>query len=150
MLPETVAKLAEVPNIVAIKEAAGAVDQVKEIRALTPDSFKIYSGDDALTLDFMEAGAVGVVSVASHIVGKQIKEMITCFNNGDSTDAREIEQRLAPLFEVLFIESNPVPVKHALGLLGFPMGAPRLPLVGLSLDSQKIVEECVDRVLGVS
>jgi 4-hydroxy-tetrahydrodipicolinate synthase len=129
MLPETIARLAEVPNIVAVKEAAGSLDQVSDIRRRTPEDFLIYSGDDSLTLPFLSVGAVGVVSVASHMVGHEIGEMIDAYNAGRVVDARRTHFRLLPLFKVLFIAPNPVPLKAAMQLSGFPIGEPRLPLV---------------------
>jgi len=129
MLPETVARLSEVPNIVGIKEASGNLDQVSEIRRRTPEGFLIYSGDDSLTLPFLSVGAVGVVSVASHLVGREIGEMIDHFFAGRIQEARRLHLRLLPLFRVLFIAPNPVPLRTALALAGFPIGAPRLPLV---------------------
>lgn len=129
MLPATVARLAEVENIVAIKEAAGSMDQVSELRRLLPDGFAIYSGDDSLTLPMLSLGAKGVVSVASHIVGQRIKEMINAFMAGNVTLATQIHLELYPVFKGLFITSNPVPVKAALNMLGHQVGPPRLPLV---------------------
>ncbi|MDA1353152.1 MAG: 4-hydroxy-tetrahydrodipicolinate synthase [bacterium] len=147
MEPETVAVLAEHPQIVGIKEAAGSVPQVERIRALTPPEFRIYSGDDSLTLPFMEKGAHGVVSVASHVAGLDIKRMIELFLEGNSEAASALHQKMAPLFEALFITSNPVPVKAALRLLGFSMGGPRLPLVGLTPEQHAAVESVLDAYL---
>lgn len=133
--PETAARLADIPNITSIKEAAGDVNQVKQLKALC--DLEIYCGDDALTLDFMENGAGGVVSVASHIVGNEIKQMISLFLEGDQENARKIESTLLPIFEALFIAPNPVPVKAALRNRGFKVGKPRLPLVDLTTDQLK-------------
>lgn len=129
MLAETIARLSEVPNIVAVKEAAGSLEQVSEIRRRTPETFLIYSGDDSLTLPFCSVGAVGVVSVASHLVGGEIGEMIDAYHAGRVAEARRIHFRLLPLFKALFIAPNPVPLKAAMELSGFPIGQPRLPLV---------------------
>jgi len=139
--PETVARLAELPTIFSIKEAAGSVDQVKAIRKLTPPEFLIYSGDDGLTLDFMTEGAVGIVSVAAHIVGNQMAQMIKAFVAGDSETARRLETELRPIFEVLFITSNPTPLKAALPLFGFKVGNPRLPLVAATTEEIAIIAE---------
>ncbi|MFT5171269.1 MAG: 4-hydroxy-tetrahydrodipicolinate synthase [Candidatus Marinamargulisbacteria bacterium] len=128
--PDTVARLAKLDNIIAIKEAAGSEAQVEAIRKLTDPSFLIYSGDDALTLSFMQRGAVGAISVASHCAGIKIKEMMNACVNGDLAKARTIHDFLMPLFDVLFITSNPTPVKAALKMMGFNVGDPRLPLVG--------------------
>ncbi|MDR7481231.1 MAG: 4-hydroxy-tetrahydrodipicolinate synthase [Armatimonadota bacterium] len=130
--PETIARLAQLPNIVAVKEAAGSLDQVSEIRVRTPDAFAIYSGDDSLTLPKLAVGAVGVVSVAGHLVAGEIQQMIRAHFSGAVADALRIHRRLFPLFKVLFITTNPVPVKAALRLAGFDCGKPRLPLVDVT------------------
>lgn len=127
--PETIARLAEVPNIVAVKEAAGSLDQVSEIRVRTPEEFQIYSGDDSLTLPKLAVGAVGVVSVAGNLVPGEIQKMIRAFFAGQIVEALRIHRRLWPLFKVLFITTNPVPVKAAMRLAGFDCGKVRLPLV---------------------
>ena len=127
--PETIAKLAEIPTIAAVKEASGNLDQASEIRRRTPDDFQIYSGDDSLTLPILAVGGAGVVSVASHLVGRDIQDMVRAYANGDVRKALQIHVRLFPLFKVLFITTNPVPVKAALNLSGFRVGKPRLPLV---------------------
>lgn len=127
--PQTIARLAEVPNIVAVKEASGSLDQMSQIRKLTPPSFKLYSGDDSLTLPLLAVGGAGVVSVASHVAGREIGEMIDAFFAGHVQRATELHLRLWPLFKVLFITSNPTPVKAAMALAGFDCGGLRLPLI---------------------
>jgi len=127
--PQTIARLAEVPNIVAVKEASGSLDQMSQIRRLTPPSFKLYSGDDSLTLPLLAVGGAGVVSVASHVAGREIGEMIDAFFAGNVRRATELHLRLWPLFKVLFITSNPTPVKAAMALTGFDCGGLRLPLL---------------------
>ncbi len=129
LLPETVAQLAEIPNIVAIKEASGNLDQVSAVRRLTPPTFKIYSGDDSLTLPMLAVGASGVVSVASHLVGDRIQSLIQAFEAGKVNDALTEHLALLPLFKALFLTTNPIPVKAALELLGWSVGQPRLPLL---------------------
>lgn len=129
VLPQTVARLAQIPNIVAIKEASGSMDQVSELRRLLPDSFAIYSGDDSLTLPILSLGGKGVVSVVAHLVGDRIKDMINAYTSGNTTLATDIHLKLFPLFKGMFITTNPVPVKTALNLLGWVTGRPRLPLV---------------------
>ncbi|NET46095.1 4-hydroxy-tetrahydrodipicolinate synthase [Okeania sp. SIO2B3] len=128
LIPETVAKLAEIPNIVAIKEASGNLDQVSQIRYLTAPEFKIYSGDDSLTLPLLAVGGSGVVSVASHLVGKQLQEMIVAFETGKVQVATEIHLKLFSLFKALFATTNPIPVKAALNLLNWKVGSTRPPL----------------------
>lgn len=129
LLPATVARLAEIPNIIAIKEASGSLDQVSELRRVLPDSFAVYSGDDSLTLPMLALGARGVVSVASHVAGPRIQQMINAFTTGNTTLATQIHMQLMPVFRGLFITTNPVPVKAVMNLLGWQAGAPRLPLV---------------------
>lgn len=130
VLPATVARLAaDVPNMVAIKEAAGNIDQVSELRRLLPEDFAIYSGDDSMTLPMLSLGAKGIISVAAHVAGKQIQEMIDAFTSGNTTLAANLHKQFYPLFKGLFITTNPVPVKAALNLKGFAVGGVRLPLV---------------------
>jgi 4-hydroxy-tetrahydrodipicolinate synthase len=127
--PTTVARLAEIPNIVAIKEATGDLDQASQIRATTPSDFAIYSGDDSLTLPLMAVGAKGVISVASHLVGSQLKAMINAFNAGNVQLATQLHIQLFPLFKALFLTTNPIPVKLALKVVGLDTGVVRSPLV---------------------
>lgn len=136
MTADTVARLAKIKNIAGIKEASGMLDQVSEIRAKTPKDFVIYSGDDDKTLDVLKRGGYGVISVASHIAGKEIRKMCEAFHAGRSDEAERINQKLTPLFKVLFITSNPTPVKTALAMIGHPVGGLRLPLIETN-DSEK-------------
>lgn len=131
LAPETVIRLADIDNIVAIKEASGNVDQTAQIRCSVEASFEIYSGDDSLTLPLMSVGAQGVVSVASHLVGKQMQTMIDAFLSGDHQGAIEQHLKLFPLFKVLFCDTNPLPVKTALILQGWNLGSFRPPLYPL-------------------
>ena len=128
LLPETIAKLAEIPNIVAVKEASGNLDQVSQIRQLTSTDFAIYSGDDSLTLPMLAIGGKGVVSVASHLVGSQLQQMIQAFESGQVQAATQIHLKLFSLFKALFITTNPIPIKEALKLQGWDVGSFRLPL----------------------
>jgi 4-hydroxy-tetrahydrodipicolinate synthase len=125
---ETTARLAEISNIVAIKEASGSLDQASQIRYHTPAEFGIYSGDDSLTLPVLAVGGCGVVSVASHLVGPQIQKMVQAYETGETRLATEIHLQLLPLFKVLFVTTNPVPLKVALAQQGWPVGAVRSPL----------------------
>jgi 4-hydroxy-tetrahydrodipicolinate synthase len=134
LLPETVAKLAEINNIIGIKEASGNIDQASEIRRLTPADFQIYSGDDSLTLPLLAIGAKGVVSVASHLIGAQLQQMIKAHSSGQVQQATDIHLRLFPLFKALFITSNPIPVKAALQLCGWQVGSSRPPLCDASAE----------------
>ncbi|MGL5794124.1 MAG: 4-hydroxy-tetrahydrodipicolinate synthase [Waterburya sp.] len=132
--PDTVANLAKINNIVAIKEASGNLEQACQIRCLTDPDFAIYSGEDALTLPLLTVGSVGVVSVASHLVGKQMQSMIEAFVKGDNSQATAIQMQLFPLFKALFMTTNPIPVKTALNLQGWNVGKLRPPLCELQLD----------------
>jgi len=134
LAPETVARLAEIPNIVAIKEASGIMDQASQIRSLTPPEFDIYSGDDSLTLPLLALGGTGVVSVASHLVGNQIQQMIQAFVAGKNQEALQIHLQLLPLFKALFTTTNPIPLKAALQIKGWDVGSTRLPLCEPSND----------------
>lgn len=128
LLPETVAKLAAVPNIVAIKEASGDLDQASHMRRLTPPDFAIYSGDDSLTLPMLAVGSCGVVSVASHLVGNELQQMIQLFEQGQVKKACEIHLKLLTLCKSLFITTNPIPIKAAMKLSGWDVGNCRSPL----------------------
>jgi 4-hydroxy-tetrahydrodipicolinate synthase len=129
--PETVAKLAQVPGIVAIKESTGNLDLASQIRSLTPPEFKIYSGDDSLTLPMLAVGGTGVVSVASHLVGNEIQQMIAAFDSGHNQAAIQMHLKLLPLFKGLFTAPNPMPIKAALKLQGWEVGGLRLPMCEL-------------------
>ncbi|MBP2654889.1 MAG: Dihydrodipicolinate synthase [Firmicutes bacterium] len=127
ILPSTIARLAEFKNIVAVKESSGNIDQVSEIIRST--NLKVYSGDDSLTLPILSVGGTGIISVASHLVGKQMQEMVSAFFAGNVAKAAEIHQKLLPLFRSLFVTTNPIPIKTAVNLIGLKAGPLRLPLV---------------------
>ena len=139
LLPETVAELAaKAANIVAIKEASGNLEQVARLRQLAP-GVAIYSGDDSWTLPLLALGAVGVVSVASHLVGGEIQRMVQAFFQGQPERAQELYNKMYPLYKALFATTNPIPVKRALELAGWPVGTPRLPLVAASPEVEQIL-----------
>lgn len=138
--PTTVLKLSEISNIGAIKEASGSVDTVAKLNAILPNDFLIYSGDDGLTLPFLENGATGVVSVASHCVGKQIQKMIQQFKKGDTKSAKSIHDTLKDVFDVLFITSNPVPIKYVLSKRNRCLEHVRLPLIYASNEQKKQID----------
>lgn len=146
LAPETVANLAQIENIVAIKEASGSLDQVNKVKLLAPPDFAIYSGEDNLTLPILAVGGLGVVSVASHLVGQQLQTMIQAFNSGEVTKARDIHYQLLPLFKILFCTTNPIPVKAALALQGWSMGGLRPPLSNLSSDLQSNLEQLLQEM----
>lgn len=139
--PTTIARLAEISNIVAIKEASGNLDQVSQIRLLTPPEFVLYSGDDSFTIAMLAVGGTGVVSVASHLVGKELQQMIRAFQAGQTKVATEVHLRLFPLFKVLFSTTNPIPIKAALKLQGWDVGSPRPPLCDLPSEFKKELED---------
>jgi 4-hydroxy-tetrahydrodipicolinate synthase len=141
LLPATVSRLSEVENIVAVKEASGSMDQVAEIRRSTPSEFLIYSGDDSLTLPILALGGHGVISVASNVAGLLIKEMIGSYLSGQVGLARELHLKLFPLFKVLFMTTNPVPVKAAVNMIGIESGIPRLPLVSATPQEAEAVRK---------
>lgn len=131
--PKTLARLVkDCPTVVAVKEAAGSLDQVSEILALTPSSFTVLSGDDSLTLPMISVGAKGVISVVANIAPKQTQALCAAALKGDNKTARALHLQLFPLIKSLFIETNPIPVKAALGLMGLCRPEPRLPLTPLS------------------
>jgi 4-hydroxy-tetrahydrodipicolinate synthase len=138
--PETVIQLAETPNIVAIKEASGNLDQASQIRCFTPPEFAIYSGDDSLTMPSLAVGSQGVVSVASHLVGPQLQKMIQTFFAGQIQTAIEIHLQLFPLFKSLFLTTNPIPLKAALKLQGWQVGSTRSPLAAASDDMVQTIK----------
>lgn len=139
MLPETIAKLSKIDNITAVKEAAGSVDQVSKILSLC--SICVLSGDDSLTLAFMAVGAAGVVSVASNIVPKEISQLVKAFLNKDIIKARDMHYKLFPIFKGIFLETNPIPVKTALKLMGKLNGRLRLPLCPMQPKSEEELKE---------
>ncbi|MEK5324609.1 4-hydroxy-tetrahydrodipicolinate synthase [Aeribacillus sp. FSL M8-0254] len=134
--PETVIRLSEIDNIVAIKEASGDLDNMAKIIEKTPDDFALYTGDDSLTLPTLSIGGDGVISVASHVVGDEMQEMIQAFLSGDVEKAGSLHRRLLPLMKELFKAPNPVPVKAALQIKGLDVGPVRLPLVPLTTDER--------------
>jgi len=145
ILPGTVIRLAEeVKNIVAIKEASQSTDQAVEIlRGIRREDFVVYSGDDSFTMPLMSVGGYGIISVASHIVGKNIKKMLEDFVSGDVKSAIEINKELFPLFKALFVTTNPVPLKEAMRLIGFDIGPPRLPLVRAGEKEINVIREAL-------
>ena len=129
ILPETIARLATIPNIAAVKESSGNLDQVSEIVRTTPDDFLVYSGDDSLTLPILSVGGCGIISVAAHAVGARMHQMVDAYFAGDIVQARNIHLELLPFFKVIFIASNPIPIKTIMKMLGHEVGGFRLPLV---------------------
>ncbi len=130
MLPETTLRLArDCENIVAIKEASGDLEQVSQLIENAPDGFEVYSGDDALTYDMMKLGAAGVISTTGNVAPQRMKEITDLCAAGDFEQAYKAHEALLPLMNELFVTANPIMVKEALNLSGFPVGGVRLPLV---------------------
>lgn len=141
ILPKTVARLVhECRNIVAIKEASGNLDQVSEIIGLLGDRFDVLSGDDSLTLPMLALGANGVISVVANILPKDVAMMCRLFFEGSTAEARKCHLKMFSLMRVLFIETNPIPIKKAMELMGMPAGKPRLPLVEMNSENTAILK----------
>jgi 4-hydroxy-tetrahydrodipicolinate synthase len=141
---DTLLQLAQRPNIVAVKDSTGDFQGVSRLMAEAPPDFEVYSGDDWATFGYVCLGAVGIVSVASHLVGPQIRQMIELIQTGDVPAARKIHEDLSPLFNALFITSNPIPLKAALGMIGLPAGVPRLPLVPATPEERTWVRKALE------
>jgi 4-hydroxy-tetrahydrodipicolinate synthase len=135
---EVVAELSQESNIIGIKEASGNLEQVTRIIELTQDeNFVIFSGDDALTLPIMAIGGVGVISVVANVAPSLVVSMVKAFQKGEMKEARDLHIELAPLIRAVFLETNPIPIKKAVELIGLPAGALRLPLAPISTDNEK-------------
>ena len=133
---ETVAKLArDCKNIVGVKEASGSLEQVKEVREACGKDFIILSGDDALTLPMMDLGGLGVISVVANIIPQDVSQMVQLYNEGKKDEARAMHEKMADLVATMFVETNPIPVKKAVELIGLCSGRVRLPLSDLSEDN---------------
>lgn len=141
ILPDTVEKLSRIENIVALKEASGNIVQFSEIIRCVPKDFMVYSGDDSILLPALSIGAYGIVSVCSHVVGVEMKEMIDAFVAGDTKKAMEIHLRLLEIFKTLFVIANPIPVKAALNMTGTNVGGLRLPLTEARENIQSLIRK---------
>jgi len=145
MLPETAARLAELNNIIGIKEATGDLDRLTKIRELAGDDFALYSGDDATGMNFMLQGGNGVISVTTNVAPDLMHQMSVSALAGDAEAAQSINERLMPLHQKLFVEANPIPVKWALQQMGkIPTGI-RLPLTPLSEQAQPVMQEAMSQ-----
>ncbi|MBR3503904.1 MAG: 4-hydroxy-tetrahydrodipicolinate synthase [Clostridia bacterium] len=146
LLPETVAKLARHPNVCGVKEASGSIAQVAALARLCGDSLAIYAGNDDMTLPVLALGGQGVISVAANVCPARMAELCARFFAGDAAAARAIQLRLHPLFEALFAEVNPIPVKAALSLLGLCRDELRLPLVPASPDTREALRGVLEEM----
>ena len=140
---ETIAQLAEIPTVRAVKQAN---DHLEQARAIVDLGLALYAGDDPLILPFLELGGVGGVCVHTHVVGPQVKELVTRFGEGDLDGARRLEQETAPALEILKVQTNPIAIKAALNLLGHDVGGLRLPLVKANEDEIAQVRDCLERL----
>jgi len=141
LLPETVARLAKIPNIVAVKEASGSMDQVSQIVASCRPDFAVLSGDDSLTLPMLSLGGTGVVSVVGNIAPGPMSEMVRAFRSGNLARARALHYQLFDLCRAMFVETNPIPVKTAAGILGLCSPELRLPMCPLSDANRQKLEQ---------
>jgi len=142
--PETICELAEIPTVTAVKQSLDDLEQARRILAET--DLDVYSGDDNLTYAFLELGGVGIVSVLAHVVGPQIKEMIRRFRDGDAEGAKAIHEELAPAYELLRVQTNPIAIKAALNVLGHEVGGHRLPLVEADERELALVRSCLEQL----
>ena len=140
LTPDTLVRMADLINIKAIKESTGKVDQITEMKMRLPSDFAIYSGDDFMTFPIVAMGGTGVISVASHLIGNEIKSMIQCLKHSDLAGARALHLKYYPLFKGVFCTANPIPVKTALNLLGFELGGFRLPICDPEPSDVKFLE----------
>jgi 4-hydroxy-tetrahydrodipicolinate synthase len=143
MLPATVEKLASVENIVAVKEAGGSLDAFSDLVSRVPPEFLVYSGDDSLTLPALSVGAHGIVSVAAHVAGPAMRQMIEAYLAGDTGRAAQVHRRLFPLFKALFMTTSPIPVKAALAMAGIDVGFTRPPLCRLTPEEQQALADAM-------
>lgn len=141
---ETVVRLSKINNIVAIKEASGNLDAIADIINKTPGDFTLYSGDDGLALPVLAIGGAGVISVASHIIGNEMQEMITSYKFGHVEAAAKAHRRLLPIMKALFAAPNPTPVKAALNMKGIQVGGVRLPLIPLNAEETSVLETVLE------
>jgi 4-hydroxy-tetrahydrodipicolinate synthase len=141
---DTLLRLAAVENIVGVKDSTADFDDLSHLIASAPEGFEVYTGDDWATFGSVCIGAVGVISVAAHVVGQRMKQMIDLIEGGDVAAARKIHHELLPVYDSLFLTTNPIPVKAAVALLGHPAGPPRLPLVPASDDETSKIRKALE------
>jgi 4-hydroxy-tetrahydrodipicolinate synthase len=140
----TLLRLAEIPNIVGVKEASGSISQISDVCAQAPAGFRVYSGDDGLTLPILSVGGIGVISVAGHVVGAEIKDMLDAFL-GNFERAKRLHHQLTPVYRAIFSAPSPAPIKYALSKRGYDCEDVRLPIVKLSDDEKRVVDDAISR-----
>jgi 4-hydroxy-tetrahydrodipicolinate synthase len=143
MSVETTVRLAQIPNITALKDASGDLDAMSEVISQTPKDFHVYSGDDGITLPVLSIGGTGVISVAAHIIGKEMQMMISNFKAGKLQEAAMIHRTILPVIKALFAAPSPAPVKAALNLTGVPVGDLRLPMIPLNEEETKSLQQAL-------
>ncbi|UOR13897.1 4-hydroxy-tetrahydrodipicolinate synthase [Halobacillus amylolyticus] len=143
---ETIVKLSEVDNIVSVKEATGDLDAAAQIIESTDDSFSLYSGDDNMTLPIYAIGGNGIVSVSAHVVGREMGDMLKLFDEGKTKEAAALHRKLLPVLKGMFSAPSPTPIKTALQMKGLDTGGVRLPLVPLTPDERKVIQQLVDSI----
>jgi 4-hydroxy-tetrahydrodipicolinate synthase len=146
---ETLLRLAEIENVVAVKEASGNMAQIADVCARVPDGFRVYSGDDGITLPILSVGGYGLVSVAAHVIGSELARMMTWFRDGRVGEASRLAGRLLPTIQAIFSAPSPVPVKYAMSLRGFDCERVRLPLVPLDEGEKARIQPFVGRAIAV-
>lgn len=139
----TLLELAKIPNIVAVKEASGNITQISDVCGSAPAGFRVYSGDDGITLPILSVGGHGVISVAGHVIGKHIQDMVQAFASNPAK-AKEIHHQLMPVIKACFIAPNPVPVKYMMTKMGFDCLDVRLPLVELDANEKKVCDAALE------
>ncbi|WP_087971474.1 4-hydroxy-tetrahydrodipicolinate synthase [Oceanobacillus rekensis] len=142
---DTIVRLSQIKNIVSVKEASGVLDHIAELISNTSDDFSVYTGEDSLTLPTLAIGGTGIVSVASHIIGRKMQEMINHFQRGEVAESGDIHRRLLPVMNAMFNAPSPTPVKEALNQIGVPVGSVRLPLIPLN----DLEREALSKVIAV-
>ncbi|WIV11420.1 4-hydroxy-tetrahydrodipicolinate synthase [Proteiniborus sp. MB09-C3] len=137
--PNTLSELSKHPNIRGVKEASGNISQVAEIARLCPENFAIYSGNDDMVVPLLSLGGIGVISVVANILPRDTHDMVFSYLEKDMEKAKHLQLRMKPLIDALFIETNPIPIKKAMNLLGMDVGDLRLPLVEMSEEGSKVL-----------
>jgi 4-hydroxy-tetrahydrodipicolinate synthase len=146
MSVETIVRLSKIDNIVTVKEASGNLDEMAEIISKTPSDFTLYSGDDGLAIPVLAIGGAGVISVASHVIGNELQDMINNFKNGNLQDAALAHRRLLPIIRALFAAPSPAPVKAALNMNGINVGGLRLPLIALNAEEKSTLQRILPAI----
>ncbi|QHA91812.1 4-hydroxy-tetrahydrodipicolinate synthase [Bacillus sp. N1-1] len=145
MTGDTIVELSKISNIVSVKEASGDLDQITDIITRTEESFSVYSGDDGLTLPILSVGGDGVISVASHVLGNEMQQMVSAYESGEVKEAASIHQRILPIMNELFKAPSPSPVKTALQLKGMDVGSVRLPMVPLTAEERSSLAAALNK-----